>query len=249
MKSVMLQWLRCPICQSRFNARMRSPTRDVEDYDILVCRCSQYPVVAGIPVLKNGIIGTARQTSGEVISLIQVGRYQEALLSLAMPPTPPPPTLVPTWMNTLPSIKGVNRVKALAHRWVLRHRRGRIAALITSPGDEATATDFLDGYFLRSGLNNSPASAFYEQDHPEYEQYLPQEVSVDSEVLRDVHDGKRTPAMERLIEQCVVVGMPERFYAGRRKMTGMLAAMWATLLTVASIASEACLEATAFRPY
>jgi hypothetical protein len=54
-------------------------------------------------------------------------------------------------------------------------------------------------------------SRFYEQDHPEYQQYLPEEVIVDAEVLRDIRDGRRTPAVERLIEQCVVVGMPERF--------------------------------------
>jgi ubiquinone/menaquinone biosynthesis C-methylase UbiE len=54
-------------------------------------------------------------------------------------------------------------------------------------------------------------SAFYEQDNHECKRYLPEEVFVDAEVLKDVQAGKRTPAMEPLITQCVVLGMPEGY--------------------------------------
>ncbi len=60
-------------------------------------------------------------------------------------------------------------------------------------------------------LRRTFPSAFYEEDHAEYKQYLPETVEVPLEVLGDVAQGKRTPIMEKLIERCIVVGMPERY--------------------------------------
>jgi hypothetical protein len=56
-------------------------------------------------------------------------------------------------------------------------------------------------------------STWYEQENAEYryKQFLPETVSVKETVLVDLARGERTPEVERLIEQCVVVGMPERY--------------------------------------
>ncbi len=60
-------------------------------------------------------------------------------------------------------------------------------------------------------LRRTFPSAFYEEDHAEYKQYLPETVEVAWEVLRDLAQGKRTAIIEKLIDQCVVLGMPERY--------------------------------------
>ena len=60
-------------------------------------------------------------------------------------------------------------------------------------------------------LRRTFPSAFYEEDHAEYKQYLPETVEVPLEVLGDLAQGKRTPIIDKLIEQCVVLGMPERY--------------------------------------
>jgi SAM-dependent methyltransferase len=52
---------------------------------------------------------------------------------------------------------------------------------------------------------------FYEEENAECKQYLPEVVSVNAQVLVDLTDAKRTLDMERLIEQCVVLGLPERY--------------------------------------
>jgi hypothetical protein len=114
MKMSTLRWLRCPTCQGRFDGTT-GPTVGLQDYDILVCRCSQYPVVAGIPILKKGVIGGAQQTADELISLIRAGKHHDAWLRMTMPPPPTSPALAPTWVKKLPSVKGLNRLKARTH--------------------------------------------------------------------------------------------------------------------------------------
>lgn len=52
---------------------------------------------------------------------------------------------------------------------------------------------------------------FYEEENAECKQYLPEVVSVNAQVLVDLACAKRTPELERLIEQCVVLGLPERY--------------------------------------
>jgi SAM-dependent methyltransferase/uncharacterized protein YbaR (Trm112 family) len=60
-------------------------------------------------------------------------------------------------------------------------------------------------------LRRTFPSAFYEEDHTEYKQYLPETVQAPLEVLRDLAEGKRTAIMEKLIERCIVLGFPERY--------------------------------------
>ena len=55
-------------------------------------------------------------------------------------------------------------------------------------------------------------SAWYEKEHAECKEYLPEKIEVQSKILTDLYHGKRTPEVERLIKQCVVLGMPIRYY-------------------------------------
>jgi ubiquinone/menaquinone biosynthesis C-methylase UbiE len=155
MKDSFIQWLRCPLCLCGLKPEAMSSAESVKDYNVLVCRCSQYPIVAGIPILRKGVIGTARLTADEVITLIQAGKYRESLVRLTMPPAPPPLAFTPKWVKRLPSAKGINRFKALTHAWVLRRMCRRLGELITSPGREVTAVDLLDYYFRRADSRNT----------------------------------------------------------------------------------------------
>jgi ubiquinone/menaquinone biosynthesis C-methylase UbiE len=53
--------------------------------------------------------------------------------------------------------------------------------------------------------------AWYEQDNAECKLYLPEKVRVSSEAFEDLSRGRRTPEIEALIGQCVVLGMPQRY--------------------------------------
>ena len=65
--------------------------------------------------------------------------------------------------------------------------------------------------FGKVHLHLTIPSAKYELENGECRQYEPETVSIDSKVLIDLAHGQRTTELERLIQQCVVVGMPERF--------------------------------------
>ena len=51
---------------------------------------------------------------------------------------------------------------------------------------------------------------FYEQDHSQYKQYMPEHVELDAAVLGDLAEGRLTGTVKQLIDQCVVLGMPEQ---------------------------------------
>jgi SAM-dependent methyltransferase/uncharacterized protein YbaR (Trm112 family) len=55
----------------------------------------------------------------------------------------------------------------------------------------------------------------YEQENGDCRQYEPETVSIPATVLTALARGQRTAEVEPLIEQCVVVGLPERFLRHR----------------------------------
>jgi SAM-dependent methyltransferase len=59
-------------------------------------------------------------------------------------------------------------------------------------------------------LRRSFPSAYYERDHPEMAGYLPEQASITAGALAALEQERCTPEVERLIEQCVVVALPER---------------------------------------
>jgi hypothetical protein len=56
-------------------------------------------------------------------------------------------------------------------------------------------------------LRRTFPSRFYEEDHSQYKQYMPEHVELDGTILDDLADGRRTAAVKRLIDRCILLGM------------------------------------------
>ena len=140
-----LKLLRCPFCMGILSPSGSEPGSSELEYGVLSCYCSRFPVVAGIPILKRGNIGTAGQSSEKVIDLIEKGQRDAALFSLLTPPSLPPS---PSWIRSLPSITGVNRVKSILWKRSTRAWQEQASTLLAN--DKATACDLLDHYFSRN---------------------------------------------------------------------------------------------------
>jgi SAM-dependent methyltransferase/uncharacterized protein YbaR (Trm112 family) len=158
----LLRWLRCPFCAGHLNTDESDWIASEPGYGVLTCHCGQYPVVAGIPVLKKGAIaggpGRARGNTDDLIAQIKAGRYREALLTLVSPASP---ALAPAWMSVLPSVKGIGRLKGLTHKWGLRRWRQEAASLLADRRGQVMACDLLDFYFHRSGLKKRDAHDYF----------------------------------------------------------------------------------------
>jgi ubiquinone/menaquinone biosynthesis C-methylase UbiE len=153
----LLRSLHCPFCGGDFDGG----ELDQAGFGILACYCGQYPVLAGIPIIKKGNIGIAGESVEAVSSLIKAGRCREALLAMVMPPAPESPTLAPPWIQSLPSLRGLRRLKSFAHQRGAHRWRNQAAALLTEPNDQVTACDFLDLYYHRSGFKSNDAYDYF----------------------------------------------------------------------------------------
>jgi ubiquinone/menaquinone biosynthesis C-methylase UbiE/uncharacterized protein YbaR (Trm112 family) len=161
MKISLLDQLRCPFCGGNLSPATADRVADELEYTVLSCYCDHYPVVAGIPILKKGTIGTAGQTADAVNALIEAGRHREALLAMVMPRRPASAELAPAWMQALPSVRGVGRLQGLVGRLALRRWREQAVALLTPSGDQVTACDLLDLHFRRSGRPKERYNYFF----------------------------------------------------------------------------------------
>jgi ubiquinone/menaquinone biosynthesis C-methylase UbiE len=150
MNISILKQLRCSFCSGSLNGSGRDCIGEKSGFGVLSCYCGRYPVVAGIPILKKGVISTARHTADQVIDLIEAGRHREALLSMLMPPPPASDELAPAWMQVLPSVRGIGRLKTLIGRLAQRHWREQVTASLMHSEDYLTACDLFDLYFRRS---------------------------------------------------------------------------------------------------
>ena len=80
---------------------------------------------------------------------------------MIMPPPPANPSLAPAWLQSLPSVKGIRRLKRLAHEREAGRWREQAIALLTEPGDQVTACDLLDLYYHRSGFKMNDAYDYF----------------------------------------------------------------------------------------
>jgi ubiquinone/menaquinone biosynthesis C-methylase UbiE len=140
--------LRCPFCGGNLAAPESALVADEPQYNVLTCSCGHYPVVAGIPILKKGAIGTAGQTADEVIILIKGGQHLEALFSLISPTA-----LAPAWMRSLPSVLGIRRLKRLAHERALYRGQEKATGLLTKQGGHGSTCEVLDLYYYNKRSN------------------------------------------------------------------------------------------------
>jgi SAM-dependent methyltransferase/uncharacterized protein YbaR (Trm112 family) len=141
------QLLCCPFCGGELNGT--EPIGHKSGFGVLSCYCGRYPVVAGIPILKKGPIGINHQTADEVINSIEAGRHKEALLAMILP-SPPSAEFAPRWIQVLPSLRGMGRVKTLSGKPGLWSWKRRGAAYLTQLGDQITGRELFDFYFCRS---------------------------------------------------------------------------------------------------
>jgi ubiquinone/menaquinone biosynthesis C-methylase UbiE len=138
--------LRCPFCGGGLSGKQIELN---SGFGVLSCYCDRYPVVAGIPILKKGPIGTDHQTADQVINSIEAGRYNEALLAMILP-SPPSAEFAPRWIQALPSLRGIGRVKTLIGKPGLRSWRKHGVAYLTQLGDQITGRELFDFYFCCS---------------------------------------------------------------------------------------------------
>jgi SAM-dependent methyltransferase len=60
-------------------------------------------------------------------------------------------------------------------------------------------------------LRRTYPSAFYEADHAESNNYLPERVELERQIMDDPERFRRTPVIDQLIAQCVVLSMPDGY--------------------------------------
>lgn len=160
MNFSVLQFIQCPFCGGSLASR-RNSISDEPGYAVLSCHCGSYPVVAGIPILKKGVIGHASLTADRVISLIETGRSREALISLLMPPSPSRTELASSWLHAWPPVRGIRRLISLAERRALRAWRQQAVVFLTQLGAPVTVCDLLDFYFRPSARARRDPYCYY----------------------------------------------------------------------------------------
>lgn len=92
----LLPQLRCPACHLAFQFNASVGARHGRgEFGTLTCRCAEYPVVDGIPIIQRSPVGMFEHTTGtaqvksaspaELVALINSGRPDEALTLCVMP--------------------------------------------------------------------------------------------------------------------------------------------------------------------
>jgi SAM-dependent methyltransferase/uncharacterized protein YbaR (Trm112 family) len=156
VKQRLLDCLRCPFCWGELKASCRQRGEELIS-GILDCHCSRYPVIAGIPILQK----EPSRVLAELIRRIEAGLETEALLFAVSPFAVPPPSsreLGWPWIQFIPSVRGVNRLKHVAYSWRLRRWETQAKHLLIDKS-ETTATHLLK-FFLGSNKDAFDYFAF-----------------------------------------------------------------------------------------
>ena len=146
--------LRCPACRDglTFAPTPTQPFRD-GSFGLLTCRCSAYPVLDSIPVLRQGRVDvqdhvTGRTeadgpSSGSLIALLRADRGLDALVAmLTVPPA------VPFGLGRKPVLR-LPFTRGPWSRAMLARRRREVRAMIGRL-EELTAEDWMELVYLRS---------------------------------------------------------------------------------------------------
>jgi SAM-dependent methyltransferase len=144
----------CPFCGGGLAPDDARPPGAPKGWGILTCHCARYPVVAGIPIIKQREPGADRAAA-----LIEAGRTDEALISLL---TPWIVGEAPrgAWARLLPGA-GVVLWQALARRRLRRRCRARALALVRAPAGTVTCLDMLDFFFRYPGSPRADAYNYF----------------------------------------------------------------------------------------
>lgn len=150
MNRFLLDILRCPFCSGKFTVIKGDEQPDKWEYAVLGCYCDRYPVVAGIPVIRKGVLGAKGEKSQTISRLIESGRNQDALLAMAMPPEPAGANLAPKWVQQLPQIKGMGRVKDFFGTFAIPQWAKAAQKFLLEGPQGKTADDYFKFHFLHS---------------------------------------------------------------------------------------------------
>ena len=150
MNKFLLGALRCPFCSGKFTVTHGDEQSDNWEYAVLSCYCERYPVVAGIPIIRKGVLGVKGETTRIVSQFIESGKNQEAFLAMAMPPAPASAEFAPAWLQQLPQVKGMGRVRSLVGRVAMSRWTELAQEFLTAGPEGKTAKDYLDLHFLFS---------------------------------------------------------------------------------------------------
>jgi SAM-dependent methyltransferase/uncharacterized protein YbaR (Trm112 family) len=160
MDKLLLDALRCPFCSGKFTVTNGDEQTDNWEYAVLSCYCDRYPVVAGIPILRKGMLGAKGETTRTVSQFIESGKNQEAFLAMAVPPKPASAELAPAWLERLPQVKGMWRLKELFGRFAISRWTELAQDFLTAGPQGKTAKDYIDFYFFGSRLQKTQYSYF-----------------------------------------------------------------------------------------
>jgi SAM-dependent methyltransferase len=147
--SVYLQ-LNCPFCGGDLTRTASDPSETPPEYGVLVCSCGRYPIVAGIPIIRKGIVGNTGQSAHEVITLIEAGHHREALLAMVLPPPP------------------MSAMKAPVSVRALRGWQERAEALFSQPHDQLSVCELVDFFYGNVALSDARQRQLEQPDIRQY---------------------------------------------------------------------------------
>ena len=160
MDKYLLDALHCPFCLKRLIVTKGDAHLHHWEYAVLSCYCERYPVVAGIPIIRKGVVGSRGETARAVSYLIEAGRNEDALLAMAVPKDPATANLAPKWLQRLPHLRGMGRIRSVAGRFAIPRWRKHAEDFLTAGPQGRTAKDYFDFHFLHSELKQTEYSYF-----------------------------------------------------------------------------------------
>lgn len=160
MNKFLYSALRCPFCSGKFTVTKGDEQSDNCEYALLSCYCERYPVVAGIPIIRKGVLGAKGETTRTVSQFIESGKNQDALLAMTMPPEIASAELAPAWLQQLPQVKGMGRIRSLVGRFAIPRWTERAQEFLIAGPQGKTAKDYFDFHFLRSGKQKEQYNYF-----------------------------------------------------------------------------------------
>ena len=147
-----LSRLACPSCRGAL-ARIRNGSTG-----ILACACREYPIVDGIPIFQDQMVGHPAKRE-RLVSLIKNGRSNEALRAVMCPPPPPASQLTPR-LARIPDARGIWRFKQWSYERARRRWMRRAAEFI---GSERNGTADDEFAFFRGDSSFAPDTWNYFQ--------------------------------------------------------------------------------------
>ncbi len=159
LRNKLLDKIRCPDCRSNFNLENPQFCSSSKLYGLLVCSCATYPIVAGIPIIKNQS-GTEFQKIQKIITYIQNRDYQKAL-NLALIQLPNYPDLNRKVLNLLSDRLGLKRIKKKIHNFNLLKWKKKAHSFFNNIDENTKATDLFNFYFLKSGTKRTNPNDYF----------------------------------------------------------------------------------------